>query len=65
MTARPDWAMTADLLATSRSRASAITRWLDNNPGADAELRAEALNAAGAQEQIRVLGKILRHVQMR
>ena len=54
MTARPDWAMTADRFGTVRRRMAAIKQWLDNNPDADADLRAEAMQAASAKEQVRV-----------
>jgi hypothetical protein len=37
-----------------------IQRWLADHPDAPAELRAEALNACGAKEQIDVLLKITR-----
>jgi hypothetical protein len=49
-----------DALRSVKSRKAHIERWLKDNPDADPELHAEAKNAAGAQEQTRVLLKIMR-----
>jgi hypothetical protein len=55
--------LSRDAFRSVKSRTALIERWLKDNPDADAELRAEAMQAAGAKEQIDVLGKISRTQQ--
>jgi hypothetical protein len=52
-----------DAFRSVKSRTAIIEQWLADNPTADPELRAQALNAAGVKEQIDVLGKIMKAQQ--